>query len=444
MERGRSRSSSPKGCRVKAARSGARSSPRRRRRWLGINLSVLRPGEPMAMYHWEADQEDFLVLAGKALLIVEGDERPLGPWDFVHCCQGMSSSAPETHPAWCLRSAPATARPAQIGAATPWTRQRCAPARASSRRRPTRSRHTRDSPSAGRERRLERPHRLCLGGASLPAERDHGDCGCQRCAAEAERHVTERVCVGRCELRRVADEGEVLAELPQDCRYSTEAHDERKELRPPDVSAEQRRGDRTAQECPIHEVVRVVPPVDRVVEVECVADRVNEEWEYEERVGQERIGRMPTTLGPDRGHDQSCDRVADEPPAERLPCKALETGEGAKASSSTSETFTARSSKSACVRLTEPAERMPIRGVAGFRLALREQRGLVLLLTPLPLGECSGSLTSLPLFKGAILVVETKVPTGKPPLDGTAEGGASAPAVRVASALPVAGVVDSP
>ena len=136
---------------------------------LGINLSVLRPGEPMAMYHWEADQEDFLVLAGKALLIVEGDERPLGPWDFVHCCQGMSSSAPETHPAWCLRSAPATARPAQIGAATPWTRQRCAPARASSRRRPTRSRHTRDSPSAGRERRLERPHRLCLGGASLPA-----------------------------------------------------------------------------------------------------------------------------------------------------------------------------------------------------------------------------------------------------------------------------------
>ena len=32
---------------------------------LGINLSVLGPGEPMAMYHWEADQEDFLVLAGE-------------------------------------------------------------------------------------------------------------------------------------------------------------------------------------------------------------------------------------------------------------------------------------------------------------------------------------------------------------------------------------------
>ncbi|MGI8885356.1 MAG: hypothetical protein ACR2G9_00340, partial [Gaiellaceae bacterium] len=36
---------------------------------LGINLSVLDPGVPMAMYHWEADQEDFLVLSGEALLI---------------------------------------------------------------------------------------------------------------------------------------------------------------------------------------------------------------------------------------------------------------------------------------------------------------------------------------------------------------------------------------
>jgi uncharacterized cupin superfamily protein len=55
---------------------------------LGINLFVLGPGEPMAMYHWEADQEDFLVLAGEALLIVEGDERPLRQWDFVHCPAG--------------------------------------------------------------------------------------------------------------------------------------------------------------------------------------------------------------------------------------------------------------------------------------------------------------------------------------------------------------------
>jgi uncharacterized cupin superfamily protein len=40
------------------------------------------------MYHWEADQEDFLVLSGEALLIVEGEERPLRQWDFVHCPAG--------------------------------------------------------------------------------------------------------------------------------------------------------------------------------------------------------------------------------------------------------------------------------------------------------------------------------------------------------------------
>lgn len=52
---------------------------------LGINIQVLGPGEPMSMYHWEADQEDFLVLAGEALLIIEGEERPLRQWDLAHC-----------------------------------------------------------------------------------------------------------------------------------------------------------------------------------------------------------------------------------------------------------------------------------------------------------------------------------------------------------------------
>jgi uncharacterized cupin superfamily protein len=51
----------------------------------GINLSVLEPGESMGMYHWEADQEDFLLLAGEAVLVVEGEERPLRQWDFFHC-----------------------------------------------------------------------------------------------------------------------------------------------------------------------------------------------------------------------------------------------------------------------------------------------------------------------------------------------------------------------
>jgi uncharacterized cupin superfamily protein len=46
---------------------------------------MLGPGEPMAMYHWETDQEDFLVLSGEVLLIVEGEDRPLQAWDVVHC-----------------------------------------------------------------------------------------------------------------------------------------------------------------------------------------------------------------------------------------------------------------------------------------------------------------------------------------------------------------------
>jgi uncharacterized cupin superfamily protein len=52
---------------------------------LGINLNVLPPGKPMAMYHEEEGQEAFLVLRGECLLIVEGQERLLGQWDLFHC-----------------------------------------------------------------------------------------------------------------------------------------------------------------------------------------------------------------------------------------------------------------------------------------------------------------------------------------------------------------------
>ncbi len=57
---------------------------------LGINVSVLNPGEALGMYHWEPAQEDFLVLDGEAVLIVEGVERPLRAWDFVHCPPGTN------------------------------------------------------------------------------------------------------------------------------------------------------------------------------------------------------------------------------------------------------------------------------------------------------------------------------------------------------------------
>jgi uncharacterized cupin superfamily protein len=56
---------------------------------LGMSIQVLPPGEPNATHHWATEQEDFLVLAGEALLIVEGQEQPLKHWDFVH-------SPPET------------------------------------------------------------------------------------------------------------------------------------------------------------------------------------------------------------------------------------------------------------------------------------------------------------------------------------------------------------
>ena len=55
---------------------------------VGVALFVIGPGEPIGMYHWEADQEGFLVLSGEAILIVEGQERPLRRWDFFHCPPG--------------------------------------------------------------------------------------------------------------------------------------------------------------------------------------------------------------------------------------------------------------------------------------------------------------------------------------------------------------------
>jgi uncharacterized cupin superfamily protein len=54
----------------------------------GFTLAVLEPGKPTGMYHAESEQEDFLVLAGGCLLLVEEKERPLRAWDFVHCPGG--------------------------------------------------------------------------------------------------------------------------------------------------------------------------------------------------------------------------------------------------------------------------------------------------------------------------------------------------------------------
>ncbi len=52
---------------------------------LGFQLVVVEPGVPACMYHGESEQEDFLVLSGECVLVIEGEERRLKAWDFVHC-----------------------------------------------------------------------------------------------------------------------------------------------------------------------------------------------------------------------------------------------------------------------------------------------------------------------------------------------------------------------
>ena len=57
---------------------------------IGVNIRVLEPGQPACLYHRENAQEDFLVLSGECLLLVNGEEKALKAWDFVHCPPGVS------------------------------------------------------------------------------------------------------------------------------------------------------------------------------------------------------------------------------------------------------------------------------------------------------------------------------------------------------------------
>jgi uncharacterized cupin superfamily protein len=52
---------------------------------LGINISILEPGQAIGRYHRESAQEGFLVIEGECLLIVEEQERRLSRWDYFHC-----------------------------------------------------------------------------------------------------------------------------------------------------------------------------------------------------------------------------------------------------------------------------------------------------------------------------------------------------------------------
>jgi uncharacterized cupin superfamily protein len=43
----------------------------------GVNVQVMEPGQPNGRYHSEPMQEDFLVLHGECIAIVDGEERRL-------------------------------------------------------------------------------------------------------------------------------------------------------------------------------------------------------------------------------------------------------------------------------------------------------------------------------------------------------------------------------
>jgi uncharacterized cupin superfamily protein len=57
---------------------------------LGVALAVLEPGKPSTLYHAESAQEGFLVLSGECVARVEGEERVLRQWDFLHCPPGTA------------------------------------------------------------------------------------------------------------------------------------------------------------------------------------------------------------------------------------------------------------------------------------------------------------------------------------------------------------------
>jgi uncharacterized cupin superfamily protein len=64
--------------------------PGARSKLLGVGVHVLWPGDSPGMYHAETDQEGFLVLSGECIAVVEGEERRMGPWDYLHCPPGTA------------------------------------------------------------------------------------------------------------------------------------------------------------------------------------------------------------------------------------------------------------------------------------------------------------------------------------------------------------------
>ena len=115
---------------------------------VGITLTVIQPGKPSGLYHGESAQEDFLVLAGECVALIEGEERPLRRWDFVHCPPGtvhsfVGAGTVRAFCSWSVRDS--RGRRSSIRARS----SRCGTTAASRRRRPRRGTPMRRSPAGG-------------------------------------------------------------------------------------------------------------------------------------------------------------------------------------------------------------------------------------------------------------------------------------------------------
>jgi uncharacterized cupin superfamily protein len=55
---------------------------------IGVNIRVLAPGQVTSVYHAEDAQEGALVLSGECVAVVEGEERTLRAWDYLHLPPG--------------------------------------------------------------------------------------------------------------------------------------------------------------------------------------------------------------------------------------------------------------------------------------------------------------------------------------------------------------------
>jgi mannose-6-phosphate isomerase-like protein (cupin superfamily) len=57
---------------------------------IGFHIHVLQPGENFGYYHAEDAQEGFIVLSGECLTVVEGQERLMRQWDYLHSPPGTA------------------------------------------------------------------------------------------------------------------------------------------------------------------------------------------------------------------------------------------------------------------------------------------------------------------------------------------------------------------